>query len=751
MNGKTFISVFISFLLVLAAVEAKSAILVVKNATGLSELYEKKVLSLLNGMGYDVTIIDRDVPIAYPDYDVIVVAGRPTNVGASKELDNSIVNIPVNSFPSVVIDGKFLDEWGWTRALSAGTTSSFGRQKIVIQNNSVSILKDYSLGDRPFVHVAGDGPIINIKSANTRMNVIASSDDSGNYAAIAVAEAGQELYGVTPKARVVFFGVSYPIYWTEQAEIMFRESVKWVSSDLDADSVLDYNDNCINASNADQLNSDNDLLGDLCDVCPNEDSRNYDANNDGCIDDSDKDGVKDNLDNCPFVSNVDQADRNKNGRGDKCDILPGESVELDVDNDGNNETATNKNGIVTDGYELYEDPNSNTKVLLMDGDKDGMTDFLIDIKRNDVYDKYWDPDNELMTDVAQGDADNDGDLESLINVDNSSGYEKVFDGIFHDLSDLLIESIAVLPESPGIGGDVAYNVSITNRGQYNASNFVVSFYHNDILGLNRTITLIPNKTTSITFNVTNLASGNHRLKVAADSTNKIIESDEQNNNATTDVFVPFPVSSSGGGGGGSGGSRFVPSGNATINGISTKVETTAGSSLKLSGSFVNNYNYDLRDLKLFLRGEGLDTRWFTLQPDRFDEVKKGETKDFELTFNMPTDSKIYTYSLILKGAAASNYGTVTIPHEFKLQVTGEAVSATTPTVTKTIESPIEPTETTTVKERLQPTGRLVQVITSPIVLGLVVAAAALILLVWKFYPHPILGKKGYVWGRGWRY
>ena len=39
------------------------------------------------------------------------------------------------------------------------------------------------------------------------------------------------------------------------------------------------------------------------DSCPNEDSSGYDADADGCIDDSDSDGVKDDADICPFDAN----------------------------------------------------------------------------------------------------------------------------------------------------------------------------------------------------------------------------------------------------------------------------------------------------------------------------------------------------------------------------------------------------------------------------------------------------------------
>lgn len=59
-----------------------------------------------------------------------------------------------------------------------------------------------------------------------------------------------------------------------------------------------------------QIDVDNDLVGDQCD--DNEDI--------------DEDGHQNNQDNCPYISNANQADHDSDGRGDACDS--------DDDNDG---------------------------------------------------------------------------------------------------------------------------------------------------------------------------------------------------------------------------------------------------------------------------------------------------------------------------------------------------------------------------------------------------------------------------------
>ena len=85
-------------------------------------------------------------------------------------------------------------------------------------------------------------------------------------------------------------------------------------------------DNCPDAYNPDQSDSDYDGSGDACDddidgdgeqnatdVCPL-DSMNYCSAND-----SDGDGYIEMDDNCPSVYNPDQFDMDWNGIGDACD------------------------------------------------------------------------------------------------------------------------------------------------------------------------------------------------------------------------------------------------------------------------------------------------------------------------------------------------------------------------------------------------------------------------------------------------
>jgi hypothetical protein len=80
-------------------------------------------------------------------------------------------------------------------------------------------------------------------------------------------------------------------------------------TDGDDDGVLDELDNCPNAANANQLDSNGDGYGDVC--------------QDEAIIDSDGDSVLDSSDNCVAVANPDQVDSDSDGLGNACDTSPG--------------------------------------------------------------------------------------------------------------------------------------------------------------------------------------------------------------------------------------------------------------------------------------------------------------------------------------------------------------------------------------------------------------------------------------------
>lgn len=85
-------------------------------------------------------------------------------------------------------------------------------------------------------------------------------------------------------------------------------------ADPDGDAVPADRDNCPDSINPDQADADRDGIGDLCDVCPTDPWNDPDA-----------DGICGALDNCPSVWNPQQGDANADGEGDVCEPRVGDA------------------------------------------------------------------------------------------------------------------------------------------------------------------------------------------------------------------------------------------------------------------------------------------------------------------------------------------------------------------------------------------------------------------------------------------
>lgn len=175
--------------------------------------------------------------------------------------------------------------------------------------------------------------------------------------------------------------------------------------DDDNDGILDVDDNCPLTSNADQLNTDGDNMGDVCD------------------EDDDNDGILDANDNCPLTSNPDQADTDGDGIGDVCEDTNDEDGDGIINTEDNCPTVANENQEDSDGDGIGNvcDPDDDNDTIIdtvddcpivynldqADTDGDGIGDVC---DRDDDDDGILDEDDNcpLVANPIQEDTDNDG-------------------------------------------------------------------------------------------------------------------------------------------------------------------------------------------------------------------------------------------------------------------------------------------------------------------------------------------------------
>ncbi len=169
--------------------------------------------------------------------------------------------------------------------------------------------------------------------------------------------------------------------------------------DLDDDGVKDNADNCPSVSNALQTDTDNDGRGDSCDSCPTDST-------DTCNNpvDTDGDGVPDSTDNCPSVSNANQADSDNDGIGDVCETAAdsdGDGIPNETDNCPSVSNA-NQADSDNDGIGNVCDQDN------IDSDSDGIVNSQDNCPSTSNANQA-DSDNDGIGDVCDPDADSDAD------------------------------------------------------------------------------------------------------------------------------------------------------------------------------------------------------------------------------------------------------------------------------------------------------------------------------------------------------
>jgi hypothetical protein len=609
-------------LLLLPLAEAANIALIVKNSASLDYVHEYRINRVLREMGHSVTLIDKTNYQNYDfnSFDAIVIAGRPSNVYASELLDDFVASLPVNSKPSVVIDSSYPDDFGWIQPGAIGTVFSSSPIYINVVDNS-TMLSGFPVDSRIRTHIIGNQPVLNIELTRSVLNTSASLPSSNLYSVIAYAEPGTLLLNNNiTSSRIVFFGITEPLYWTDEAELMFKNSVNWV------------------------LHSEF--------IMPTQ----------------------------PFMGEYNL-------------------LQINIYNDGSRQ-------------------------------------FLVDLGKDGIYEKYWDPTRGIVTNLYRI-----SDNVYAIDVDSDGKYDYIYDsGFLRGLPDLMIESINFENE-PVEGGVLKVKIISKNIGNSIARNFNIVVMFDSILLETRSVSnLEAGQNYTVNIEIMNIPKGQHEIKAIIDQENNVFERDESNNQMTKTYVISYQLSSP---------TEVRRETTTTVEEalsireqgeinitLPNKVELLQGEKVSVDIRLYNPLNYSIYDIYPLVYSDGLNANWYAFEPKEVKVLQPNEEGIIRMQLSIPEDAGIYTYKILLKFPSKSDYGTKTYTKTMYLQIKERP---------KHIE-PIEPTTTTLLEK--QPTTGLAALTFfkwTAVIVGLMLLA----IVVWFYYPR--IRKSGYIIGKGWRH
>ncbi|MEA3329746.1 MAG: hypothetical protein U9Q06_03300 [Nanoarchaeota archaeon] len=188
---------------------------------------KQEFLDSISNVGLNHTVIySNNLPSDFSEYKLILLN------------DESFTNwneIPVNDVPALIVNGRTIKEWGWTKRVTKASSSNPIKVNVSEQciheicGEISGIFAVYDDSD-PDIYYLDENDIYE------NLEIIASTTNDVGDGVIAVANAGTILTkpgkpDTVINANGVFFGIYQPEYWTDETRTLFENSLLWLAGD----------------------------------------------------------------------------------------------------------------------------------------------------------------------------------------------------------------------------------------------------------------------------------------------------------------------------------------------------------------------------------------------------------------------------------------------------------------------------------------------------------------------------------------
>ncbi|MAG38202.1 hypothetical protein CMI45_02355 [Candidatus Pacearchaeota archaeon] len=190
------------------------------------------------GLTYDLIFASDVGSVDFDDYKLILL---------NDENFPNWAEIPVNEVPAVLVNGRHMDEWGWTKSISSGS------QSIPMHINLTGAHPVGSgLPDDVVIYTTEDADIYYLDNINVFDGIekVASPGFDSSGIVIGTVAAGSVLTksgkpDTNVNANTVFFGIYESDFWTADTEQLFKNSLLFTLEDEDFPVSLEEGQNLI--------------------------------------------------------------------------------------------------------------------------------------------------------------------------------------------------------------------------------------------------------------------------------------------------------------------------------------------------------------------------------------------------------------------------------------------------------------------------------------------------------------------------
>ena len=180
--------------------------------------------------------LDLTYEIIYPneigDYDLFEFRLLLLN----DDFFSNWAEIPINDLPAMIVNGRNIDEWGWTKRV---TTASQSIPIHVDLDNSHEITENFPENIQVYNDKDPNVYYLDKRDIYSGLHIIGMNTYDNEDAVIAFAEAGtvltkQGMPDTHINANSVFFGITETEYWTEDTKQLFKNSLLWLAGGGDS-------------------------------------------------------------------------------------------------------------------------------------------------------------------------------------------------------------------------------------------------------------------------------------------------------------------------------------------------------------------------------------------------------------------------------------------------------------------------------------------------------------------------------------